>query len=144
MGPEELNALLVQKYLQNYASVFLKLGVECVEDLAYVLDTDIVELELPKVATRKILAMLECWRKANAKGKEGGREGDVKIKRCAEGAASGESAEKSARADQAGEGGNGGGVGGIERSAAPADGGGSRGSLGLPAAGVPSAAAPGT
>ena len=110
---EDLNALLALWNLQSYAAVFVELGVERVSDLFWVVDTDVEEVELPKVARRKMLAMLESWRKQNATARE--------------------PAQKRARVDQAGEGGNASGVGGIERGAAPAP---------VSAAGSPAAGAP--
>jgi len=111
---EELKDLLVQWNLTSYEEVLVKLGVERVSDLEWVLDADLCELELPKVAHRKMQAMLEWCRKENTNAWE--------------------PLPKRARVDQTGEVFfSSGGVGGIERGTAPA----LVSAAGSPAAGAP-------
>jgi ubiquitin C len=62
---EEVTALLSQWDLETHADVFVELGVERVRDLQWVLDSDVEEQKIPRVAKRKMLAMLAWWRKEN-------------------------------------------------------------------------------
>ncbi|KAJ1481874.1 hypothetical protein T484DRAFT_1805812 [Baffinella frigidus] len=57
-GGGELQALLVQWGLGSSAAVFAELGVEKTTDLEWLLDSDVEELNIPKVAKRKVQAML--------------------------------------------------------------------------------------
>ena len=62
---KEVTALLAQWDLETHADVFVELGVERARDLQWVLDSDVEEQNIPRVAKRKMLAMLERWRKEN-------------------------------------------------------------------------------
>ena len=68
-SPEEVKTLLGQWGLGKHAEVFAELGVDAVSDLAFVQDSDLDEQQIPKVAKRKMQAMLDTWREQSVANK---------------------------------------------------------------------------
>jgi hypothetical protein len=101
---KDLQALLVEWELESAAAAFAELGVERVSHLAYVLDSDIEQLQsITTIAKRISLAMLK-WFRDTQKAAEPAR----KVKREEGGGSGGGAQKKVKREEGAGEAGGGG------------------------------------
>lgn len=88
---EELQALLGKWELESSAAAFAELGVERVSHLAWVLDSDVAEMQITTIAKRITLAMLMWFRAAEP--------AQQKVKR-EEGEASGGGAQKKVKREE--------------------------------------------